>query len=161
MKSKIVLTSVLAGAMAMGAIGMISPARALDLGVSAGSGGANAGLSARSRVSANGDIDDNNDASGGIMARSNNNIYADTEADERMREEESRMSGSVHSSTAAGADAEADLRNQIRSGGTNGSLRAGAGVDVDTDADARPASGLFGLSVGSNISANTSGSFNN
>lgn len=176
MKSKIVLTGAVAGAMAMGAVGMIAApsANALDLGLgggshtSAGVNAGGAGVSTNNRVGVRGGV--NNDASGGIMARSRTNVSANTDNDTYDRdradaEQDARfhsgISSRTNADTSAGADENADLRAQIRNdtaidardaADANANARVGANTNVNT--------GLLGLSVGSNTRAGVRGGYN-
>ena len=128
MKSKIVLTSAVAGAMAMGAVtGVIFPsssARALDLGGGTGAGTSVSGSSTSSTTT-------NNDASAGTLAT--NETGASTapattgaDTDTRMRQATSRQSGSRGS-----------ILSDTNEGATASSTNTDTSVNAQTDTDAR------------------------
>lgn len=125
-KPKVVLTTVVAGAMTMGAVtGVIFPqsrAQALDL-----PGSINTSTRSSAQAANSGDATD-------PQAAARSESQADTDA--RMRDAESRMSGSrgsLQSDITAGSDPNAELRAQIRD--TNTDAKAGISTEVHEDDD--------------------------
>lgn len=148
MKSRIVFTLALASAISMGA--MYAPAHALDLGISNRTG-VNAGT--------------NNDASGGILARSNTRVGVGVDADTNARTDRDdsnadtdariRQSNNINSDVSAGADANADLRNDMRN-----DIDAASNANVDADINDDTHVSLFGISLGARSNNRVSGSLN-
>lgn len=102
-------------------------------------------------ASANADINTGINTQLDATADAEADAAAAADTDARMREAESRMSGSrgsLTSDTTAGADQNAELRSQIRND-PSAEIDLGVGVSADTDAEAdtgtRRSGGLLGL----------------